>query len=91
MEYTSRATYLQLTYIMTAIRIFKMNMETSTKLTTQTFPTIVPLKDQDIPMVYILICGKPLFKKNVGFKSCSRRSASRDTSCWLNKESVAAG
>jgi hypothetical protein len=63
MDYTSRATYLQLTYILTAIRIFKMNMGTSTQLTTQTFSTIVRLKHQDVPMVYILIFHKPLLLK----------------------------
>jgi hypothetical protein len=57
------ATYLQLTYILAAMRIFKMNMETSTQLTTQTFPTVVRLNYQDVPMVYILICCKTLLLK----------------------------
>ena len=63
MEYTSQASYLQLTYILTAIRIIKMKMETSTQLATQTFRSIVRLKYEDVPVVYTLIFCKPLLLK----------------------------
>jgi hypothetical protein len=58
-KYTSRATCMQLTYILTALRIFNMNMETFTQLTTRTFPAVVRLKYQDAHM----LCCKPLLLK----------------------------